>query len=142
MPKAPASRLALLAGLLLLAAPSQAKVSIAPVPDEIRANRFSVSINGRPAAFAHAAANYYFLDFDLKGKAKIAITAPSDDYWARGVEVQPWSLNIRPRLEGRTITFTLTHPAKLSITRPGDHLATAEMLFLFADRPETDVPKT
>ena len=145
---------ALLACLLILAAAAQAKpgtprtspvpwggkVSIAPAPDEIRTDRFTVTIDGHPASFAHAAANYYFLNFDLKRKAKIQITAPSDDYWAKGVEVQPWSLNIRPALHGRTITFTLTRPAKLSITRPGEHLAGAEMLFVFANPPETNRP--
>ena len=104
-------------------------------------DRFTVTIDGHPTYFSHAAANYYFLNFDLKGKAKIVITAPSDDYWAKGVEVQPWSLNIRPALKGRAITFTLTHPAKLSISRPGDHLAGAEMLFVFANPPETDAPR-
>ena len=133
-------RLAVLALFVVLSSVGHAKVAIAPVPDEIRSARFTVTIDGHPAAFAHAAANYYFLNFDLKGKAKITITAPSDDYWSRGVEVQPWSLNIRPRLEGRTITFTLTHPAKLSISRPGDHLAGAEMLFLFANASENKPP--
>jgi hypothetical protein len=125
----------------LLTAYALAKVTIAPVPDVIRSDRFVVTIDGKPASFAHAAANYYFLNFDLKGKAKIAITAPNDDYWSRGVEVQPWSENIRPALSGRTISFTLDHPAKLSITRPGDHLAGAEMLFLFANPPEDHPPK-
>ena len=134
-------KLALFACVLFLAVAAHAKVSIAPVPDEIRTDRFTVTIDGHPTSFAHAAANYYFLNFDLKGKAKIEITAPSDDYWARGVEIQPWSLGIRPALKGRTITFTLTHPAKLSISRPGDHLAGAEMLFVFANAPETDTPK-
>src|SRR5271170_8208708 len=132
---------ALLVCVLFLAAVAHARVSIAPVPEEIRSDRFIVTIDGHPTSFSHAAANYYFLNFDLKSKAKIAITAPSDDYWAKGVEVQPWSLNIRPILKGRTITFTLKHPAKLTITRPGDHLAGAEMLFLFANPPETGVPK-
>jgi hypothetical protein len=127
--------------VLLLAAAACAKVTIAPVPEEIRSDRFIVTIDGHPASFSHAAANYYFLNFDLKGKAKITITAPTDDYWAKGVEVQPWSLNIRPALAGPTIIFTLTHPAKISITRPGDHLAGAEMLFVFANPPETDAPK-
>ncbi len=127
--------------LLSLVSIACAKVTLAPVPDEIRTDRFIVTIDGHSASFAHAAANYYFLNFDLKGKAKIEITAPSDDYWAKGVEVQPWSLGIRPTLKGPTITFTLTHPAKLTITRPGDHLAGAEMLFLFANPPETGVPK-
>ena len=118
-----------------------AKVSIAPVPDEIRTDRFTVTIDGQPASVAHAAANYYFLNFDLKGSATIAITAPEDGYWSKGVEVQPWRENIRPHLQGHTITFTLHHPAKLCITRPGDHLAGAEILFLFANPPETDAPQ-
>ena len=118
-----------------------ARTTITPVPEEIRSDRFLVTIDGQAASFAHAAANYYFLNFDLQGKAVIAITAPTDDYWSKGVEVQPWRENIRPALKGRTITFTLDHPAKLSITRPGDHLAGAEMLFLFANPPETDAPK-
>ena len=118
-----------------------ARTIITPVPEEIRSDRFLVTIDGQAASFAHAAANYYFLNFDLQGKAVIAITAPTDDYWSKGVEVQPWRENIRPALKGRTITFTLDHPAKLSITRPGDHLAGAEMLFLFANPPETDAPK-
>src|SRR5271168_4251305 len=122
---------AFLVCVLFFAAAADAKVSLAPVPDAIRSDRFTVTIDGHATYFSHAAANYYFLNFDLKRKAKIAITAPSDDYWSKGVEVQPWSLNIRPALKGRTVTFTLTHLAKLSITRPGDHLAGAEMLFLF-----------
>ncbi len=124
--------------LLLLSA--FAKTTLTPVPGELRSDHFTITIDGQPAPLAHAAANYYFLNFDLQGKAKIAITAPTDDYWNSGVEVQPWRENIRPALQGRTITFTLDHPAKLSITRPGDHLAGAEMLFLFANSPETDAP--
>jgi hypothetical protein len=129
----------------LLTAFAAAKVAIAPVPDAIRSDRFTITIDGQPAPLARAAANYYFLNFDLQGKAphsiRIAITAPTDDYWSTGVEVQPWRENIRPQLQGRTITFTLDHPAKLCITRPNDHLAGAEMLFLFANPPETDAPQ-
>jgi hypothetical protein len=133
--------LALLFCANLLLPFASAKVSIAPVPEEIRSGRFIVTIDGQPASFAHAAANYYFLNFDLKGSATIAITAPEAGYWQKGVEVQPWRENIRPHLKGRTITFTLHHPAKLCIARPGDHLAGAEMLFLFANPPETDAPQ-
>jgi hypothetical protein len=134
-------KLVLLVCVSLLTTFAAAKVTIVPVPDVIRSDRFAVTIDGKPASFAHAAANYYFLNFDLKGKALIVITAPSDDYWANGVEVQPRRENIRPALHGRTISFVLDHPAKLSISRPGDHLAGAEMLFLFANSPEDHPPK-
>jgi hypothetical protein len=107
----------------------------------MRTDKFTVKIDGHQAALAHAASNYCFLSFDLAGSAKISITAAQPDYWKRGVEVQPWRMNVRPAVHGNTITFTLRHPAKLSITRPGDHFSDGEMLFLFADTPETNVPK-
>ena len=96
---------------------------------------------GRQVAVAHAAENYYFANFNARGPVTVSVTAPTDDYWARGVEVQPWRLGIRPRLRGRTISFRLEGPAKISITRPGDFLAGAEMLFLFANKPEKDAPR-
>jgi hypothetical protein len=138
VPISPAFALILSVAFFLLSCTSacSARASIAPPPNALRSDRFTVTIDGHPAFFSHAAANYYFLNFDLKGRAKIAINAPTADYWAAGVEVQPWTQGIRPALSGRTITFTLAHPAKLSITRPGDHLGSAEMLFLFANAPE------
>ncbi len=126
--------------LLCDAALADAKVSVPLVPQSLQSGRFKVTINGKPAAFVNAAANYYELGFDLQGKAKIAITAPDADYWAKGVEVQPWRQNIRPVRQGATITFTLDHAAKLSISRPGDHLGGAEMLFIFANAPEVNPP--
>jgi hypothetical protein len=136
----PAARLAALGTLLICILPAAAKVTIMTVPAELQSNHFTMTINGKPAAVSHAAANYHFANFDIDGRAEISITAPTDDFWARGVEVQPWRANIRPAIHGRTITFTLDHPAKLSITRPNDHLADAEMFFLFANAPEKDAP--
>jgi len=110
------------------------------VPREIRSDHFLVTVNGIPAPVSHAAANYYYLNFDMTGRAIISITAPTKSYWSKGVEVQPWRLGIRPTRRGRGITFTLTRPEKISISRPGDHLAGAEMLFLFANPPEAKPP--
>ena len=39
--------------------------STSQLPREITSDRFSVLIDGRPVAVAHAAENYYFLNFDL-----------------------------------------------------------------------------
>jgi len=119
---------------------THASSNVYPLPKEITSDRFSVAIDGKPVSIAHAAENYYFLNFDLVKSAKISITAPSEDYWAKGVEVQPWRENIRPVRQGRTITFTVGHPCKLSITRPRDYLGGAEMLFLFANKPEVKPP--
>jgi PA14 domain len=117
-----------------------ASSSATQLPREITSDRFTVAIDGKSVAVAHAAENYYFLNFDVVKSTRISITAPSEDYWAKGVEVQPWRENIRPVRHGRTITFTVSHPCKLSITRPGDYLGGAEMLFLFANRPEVKPP--
>ncbi len=116
------------------------KTEIFPVPSEIRSNHFTVTIDDQPAPVTHAAATYYFVNFGLDGSAEISITAPTADYWSKGVEVQPWRLGIRPALKGRTITFTISKPEKLSITRPGDYMAGADMLFLFANAPEANPP--
>jgi hypothetical protein len=127
--------------LVLCATTALARVTIFPLPPEIQSDHFTVTINGRPAPVAHAASNYYFVSFELRGTATISITAPTSDYWLKGVEVQPWRHNIRPTRAGRTVTFRIAHPIKLSITRPGDFSATSEMLFLFANAPEANPPR-
>jgi hypothetical protein len=113
----------------------------APLPEEIASLHFALSVNGRKVAVAHAAANYYFANFDIRGPVTVTVEAPTEDYWSRGVGVQPWRLGIRPKLKRRAISFRLDGPAKISITRPGDFLAGAEMLFLFANKPEKDTPR-
>ena len=118
-----------------------AGVTIFPLPPEISSDHFQVIVNARPVPVAHAASNYYFASFELTGAATVSVMASSDDYWVNGVEVQPWRHNIRPIRQGRTITFRIDGPIKLSITRPGDHSATSEMLFLFINAPEASPPR-
>jgi hypothetical protein len=127
--------------LLLIATTAFARVTIFPLPPEIQSDHFIVTVNGQPAPVAHAASNYYFVSFELEGAATVAITAPAADYWAKGVEVQPWRHNIRPIRAGRTIAFRIAEPIKLSITRPGDYSAASEMLFLFVNAPEANPPR-
>ena len=110
------------------------------LPAELATQHFTVTVDGHPVTVAHAAANYYFANFDMKKPVTVSITAEKDDYWQSGVEVQPWRLGIRPERHGRTISFRLKQPAKLSITRPNDFLADAEMLFLFANHPDEKPP--
>lgn len=124
-----------------MAAAAHAGTSIPPLPDELRTNHFRVAVNGEPVPVGHAAAGYYFVNFDLAGSAAISITAPDADYWAKGVEVEPWRHGIRPLLEGSTIRFGISKPLKLSISRPGDHFAQSEMLFVFANAPELHPPR-
>lgn len=85
----------------------------------------------------HAAVGYYLLNFDCAKSSTISVTADDPHYWDAGVEVQPMRLGIRPTRAGATITFKIPGPVKLSITRPGDHFADSDMLFLFANAPDT-----
>jgi hypothetical protein len=114
-------------------------VTIATIPSEVRSTYFLVTVNGHRTPVMHAAAGYYLLNFDLSGPAEIFITAADAHFWDSGVELQPLRLGIRPTRRGPTIRFRLNGPTKLTIARPGDHFADAEMLFLFANEP--DPPK-
>jgi hypothetical protein len=120
--------------------PYQRPSDLWPVPKEIASTHFTVTIEGKTTPVMHAALNDYFLNFEAGPKLEITVTADKDDYWKKGVEVQPWRLGIRPTRDGRAIKFTLDGPAKISISRPGDFLSQAEMLYLFANEREKVVP--
>jgi hypothetical protein len=106
------------------------------IPADVRSNHFVVSVNGHRTPVFHAATGYYLLNFDLTGSAVISVTSEDPHHWDRGVEIQPLRLGIRPVRHGGTILFPMNGPGKVSITRPGDHFADADMLFLFANPPD------
>jgi hypothetical protein len=114
-----------------------ARVPLPPLPAEVSSNRFIVRINGSATPVLHAAVGYYLLNFDCHGTTTISVTADDPHYWDAGVEIQPMRLGIRPVRAGAAITFKIPGPVKLSITRPGDYFADSEMLFLFANPPDT-----
>ena len=107
----------------------------------MRSTAFTVTVNGKPVDVAHAAASYEFVSFDVTGPVDVAITAVEPGLWDRGVDIQPWRLGLRPTRQGQTIRFRLAGPAKLSISRPGDFLNHAHMLFLFAGTPPPPLPR-
>jgi hypothetical protein len=121
----------------------KAAVQAAPVPDEMRNSFFAVTVNNQRVDVAHAASNYEFVSFDTTGPADISITAADPHFWDSGVDIEPWRLGLRamhPEGEPQTIRFRLQGPAKLSISRPGDFLNQARMLFLFASSPPAPTP--
>jgi hypothetical protein len=133
-----------LAALILalpFAAHAASRVQAAPVPVEMRSSAFSVTVNGQPIDVAHAASSYDFVSFDITGPVDVAITAAEPGFWDKGVDVEPWRLGLRPIRQGQTIRFRLAGPAKLSISRPGDFLNYAKMLFLFAGSPPSPLPR-
>ena len=131
--------------VVLLALPAVAhaasRLQAAPVPAEMRSTAFTVTVNGQAVDVAHAAASYEYVSFDATGPVDVAITAAEAGFWDKGVEIQPWRLGLRPTRQGQTIHFRLVGPAKLSISRPGDFLNHAAMLFLFAGTPPLPPPR-
>ena len=117
------------------------RVQPVPVPPELRSTAFTVTVNDQAVDVAHAAASYDFVNFDITGPVTIAITAAEPGFWDHGVDVEPWRLGIRPTRDGQTIRFKIAGPQKLSISRPGDFLNHATMLFVFAGWPPPPPPK-
>jgi hypothetical protein len=126
--------------LLILAGCVQAlaatRASIASIPEEVRSGEFIVTIDGHRTPVVHAASSYYLLNFDVNGPATVSVRAADAHFWDRGVEIQPMRYGIRPVRRGATITFRIPGPVKLSVSRPGDHFADAEMLFLLGSPPD------
>lgn len=118
------------------------RVEPVPVPPELRSDAFTVTVENAHLDVAHAAANYDFVNFDVTGPVTIAITAKEPGFWDRGVDIEPWRLGIRPVRDGQTIRFRIQGPQKLSISRPGDFLNRATMLFVFAGEPPAAAPKS
>jgi len=132
----------LLSALLLPAvAYSASRIQAVPVPAEMISTAFTVAVNGKPVDVAHAAASYEFASFDITGPVTVEVTAAEPGFWDKGVDIQPWRLGLRAIRKGPTIRFRITGPAKLSISRPGDFLNHAAMLFLFAGTPPPPPPK-
>ncbi len=120
-----------------------AQVQAAPVPPEMRSGFFAVTIDNQRVDVAHAASNYEFVSFDTTGPVEITITAADPHFWDAGVDIEPWRLGLRathPLGEPQTIRFRMPGPVKLSISRPGDFLNQARMLFVFAGSPPAPPP--
>jgi len=133
----------LLVAFLALSAAAHAasRVQAAPVPPEMRSTAFTVTVSGQAVDVVHAAASYEYVSFDMTGPVTVEITAAEAGFWDKGVDIQPWRLGLRPTLRGQTIRFKLAGPAKLSISRPGDFLNHAKILFLFAGAPPPPMPR-
>jgi hypothetical protein len=123
--------------LLVLHAEGARGSRLYSIPEEITSKHFVVTVDGRSTPVVHATTSYYLLNFEVSKAAIVSVTASDVHYWDAGVEIQPMRFGIRPRREGAKVTFQIPGPLQLSITRPGDHFGDSEMLFLFANPPET-----
>jgi hypothetical protein len=116
------------------------RIEAGPIPEPMRSTAFTVTVNGHAVGVAHAASNYALVSFDTTGAAEVAITAAEPGFWDRGVDIEPWRLGLRAQRDGQTIRFRIPGPVKLAISRPGDFLNYARMLFLFAGSPPPPPP--
>lgn len=151
-----------LALLVLLAAVSLAttsarasEISAHPVPWEFASARYAVTVNGKPVSVFFAAMNVHFASFDFAGKAEVKVTIQKDDYnrsdgktypkpdefWQGSAMVRPVSRGVKATTAGRDVTFTISQPGQYSVERPGTGGFEDEVLFLFANAPEKNVPR-
>lgn len=75
------------------------------------------------------------VQFDFEGKVEVRIKV--NNGMIHDVKIRPLHKNIIHWVEGRTISFSLEHSAKLSLEVNGDKLRN---LHLFANAPETEIP--
>jgi hypothetical protein len=133
---------------------SQRNVTPHPVPWECASARYGVTVNGRPVSVFLATMNLHFASFDFAGKAEVQVTINDDNYhhadghpfpkpdefWQGAAVVRPLARGVAAKTEGRTVTFTITQPGQYAIEPPGTGGFEDEVLFLFANPPERDVP--
>ena len=92
-----------------------------------------VKVDGTPV-FVHRTEVADVALFAVRGACEVRVT------WNRDIEsavVRPLSRHIEPRIEGRTVCFTVDGPGHLCLEVNDD---ISRPLFLFVDPPETDVP--
>lgn len=76
-----------------------------------------------------------FASFDMSGAVTVAVTCPAP---IQTVRVLPASLHLASLVQGQTVNLTLTNPSPVTIEVNGNWVGA---LHLFANPPETDVPK-
>lgn len=148
--------IAVLTVLLTFARAAESQVTTPhPVPWEFASDRYAVTVNGAPLNVFFAAMNLHFASFDFTGQADVQVTINENDYhrhdgktylkpdefWQSSATVRPLSRGIQPKTDGRKVTFSLTKPGQYSIERPGTGGFEDEVLFLFANPPEKNIPR-
>lgn len=131
-----------------------------PVPEEFASDYYQVTVNGQAVPVFHAGLNVYFASFDFTGNASVtvksnfnsgsysgqtsnkeAVKVDERGYWRGEVFVRPLSKNVRPKLNGDAVDFTLADAGQYSVERVGTGHFKDDALFLFANRPDATTPK-
>jgi len=148
--------------LIFLSAPGYSQtVTPHPVPEEFGSDYYEVLVNGQAVPVFHAGLNVYFASFDFTGAAAVRVTSRFNSnsysgqtsnkealkvdekgYWRGEVSVRPLSKGIKPQLSGSTVRFSLADAGQYSVERVGTSHFKDDVLFLFANRPDENVPKS
>lgn len=130
-----------------------------PVPEEFSSAYFEVTVNGQKVPVFHAGLNVYFASFDFTGNADVLVTSMRDKsgysgataskelsiegegYWGEKPVVRPLSKNVNPKLNGKTVSFSIREAGQYSVERQGTSHFKDDALFLFANRPEKEKPR-
>lgn len=114
---------------------SSSAVTTFDLPVEVTSNRYKVEIDGKQVPVFRATLNTHFVSFDCAGTVTVSVSLPEHDYWSKGAFVRPLVRNIYPKIDGNTISFQVTAPAKLAVECSGIRGLFDEALFLFANLP-------
>lgn len=128
------------------------------VPFEFASDRYGVMVGGKPVSVFFAAMNVHFASFDLPADGSavdVAIVIKEQDYnrldgkpplpkpdefWQNAAVVRPLSRQVEVKTDKRQVTFRLAKAGQYSVERPGTGGFEDEVLFLFANPPEKDIP--
>jgi hypothetical protein len=110
------------------------------LPADVISSRYEVKVDGQHVPVFRAALNTNFLSFECTGPVTVSVTLPESDYWSSGAFVRPLARGISPKVNDNIISFQVNAPAKLSVERAGVRGPSDEVLFLFANSPESAPP--
>jgi hypothetical protein len=146
----------ILTGFIWLSAQSFSQTVIPhPVPVEFLSNKYSVEVNGRPVEVFQARPSVHFASFDFTGEANVKVIGrivkvmsanevreqADSSFWKGDAVIRPLSRNIMVKTAASSATFTLIEPGQYSLEGPKTANFDDNVLFLFANRPETERPK-
>ena len=134
-----------------------------PVPREFTSKQYVVEVNGTPVQVFQASPRVHFASFDFTGKASVKVEGKifrevgvplpikdtqinGESIWKEGdAVIHPLSRNVKVKTEGSTASFVLDQPGQYSLEESSTTRFAIDnqdmVLFLFANKPETDRPK-
>ena len=111
--------------------------TIAPIPSEVRSTQFLVTMKWPPHAGDARRGRLLPAQLRLSGPRRSPSLRLTRTFGTVALNSSRSGLVFAQRGGGGTIRFRSEWTTKLTIARPGDHFADAEMLFLFANEPDS-----